>query len=95
MTETADIGSIAQIIANGGVVALCCIVWWELREQRRERRAHAQEHTEILVAIRESMSALLERDRERRPTPIEGVPISRAPTRYHQKRPKTPPPEDE
>jgi len=61
--EASGIGSIANWVQAGGVVAFAAAVWFELRQQRLERDSRDKEIGSILTTIKETLSALLERDR--------------------------------
>jgi hypothetical protein len=65
---------IASWVQAGGVVAFAAAVWWELKLQRRERSDRDKEHTTILTSIKETLSALLERERSRETGPIRRLP---------------------
>lgn len=80
------------IVANLGVLgAFAMVVWYELREQRKERREDAAATREILAELRQEMAALLEYMRIAGAGPVDpyGRPLSRedaevTPTRRHR-----------
>jgi hypothetical protein len=69
---TSGITDIARIVGGGGLIAFAAAVWYELRQQRIERRASDERQDALLSAIREALAALLERERIR-DTPPRGV----------------------
>lgn len=87
-SDANQISDIAKIIGGGGLIAFAASVWYELRQQRSERARQNEQTNAILLAIkdgqaalREIISALLERDRMRASTPPQGVLATHLPRR--------------
>jgi len=49
---------IAQLVSGGGAVALCMIVWLELRAHRTELAATREMHRTEMVAMREAIAGI-------------------------------------
>jgi len=63
-----DPEQVANLVSHGGVVALAVIVWYELREHRKELKQHLKEETksrEALVKMGELLDTLIGKLRDR------------------------------
>ena len=63
-----DPEQVANLVSHGGVVALAVIVWYELREHRKELKQHLKEETrsrEALVKMGELLETLIGKLRDR------------------------------
>ncbi len=70
--------SLIGMVQAGGVIAFAAAVWFELREQRKERRIEAQETREILGEMRDTivtLAAIAGIEQRRRITTPHGNPI--------------------